>query len=694
MRLPAELSFLEDVLETPKLKYSKADWLLSDFPEPVWVYSFNYKNNKELNWDVELDDGSQLLSAEHADLLEGFKHWLIIATSAKRGNGSLTNSLKTQASAFNQVIRFVDYFLHNSYDYQLSKTGLAAITSDDLKLILDRIAAHSITNESLFDWSGNLSNYLINLVNSTDRNILDELLKTDPNLSVITPEQEEEQLLDIDLKDVPIIRAAIMHHGLYESRSRGLVPNSILLSKEIYRNTVRLKSEPKHSFDLLEIPREGHGNREFNMVPCSTREDVSQMSSTHFRYFKENLYSIGELHALNIPAPPVDSLIEIYNYQPNVKKLGRYQTLPSDLVFSAVRKAIEFHIEYGEDILNSYVDVARYCIQSNSSATRLEHEQIAELVSPGLRKLGVKKLGLTARSPGTLPTDSRSLAHKEHFNALRSNQGLVELVTVYYGAVQTVVGALMARRQGELCDLIAGNCLDESKGWLLFQNRKSTRGVFGLRQTEARPIEPIAVEMIEAIEKFQSNLIAVGALEKHTNLFAVPPGTGEIRLSYSGQCTHHRNFDAFCDYFETPLNDDNQRYYIRQHQLRRFFSMLFFYSSSFGGLETLQWMLGHTDRKHVWHYITETTDGPVLRGAKAQYITEYLYHKGDDNYKELACLLKAKFGTDDFHLVDSNEIEDYITSLLEEGNIEIEPEFFEDENGEQMRVIVKILDAA
>ena len=45
-----------------------------------------------------------------------------------------------------------------------------------------------------------------------------------------------------------------------------------------------------------------------------------------------------------------------------------------------------------------------------------------------------------------------------------------------------------------------------------------------------------------------------------------------------------------------------------------------------------------------------------------------------------------------FHLVDSHELEDYIRSLLEDGEIEIEPEFFEDENGEQMRVIVKILD--
>lgn len=694
MTLPAELLFLDDVLANPKLKYSKSDWLLSDFPDPVWEYNFGFKKNKELNWDVLLDDGLSLLSPKHSDLLHAFKHWLIIGTTAKSGSGNLSNSLATQAGHFNQVIRYIDYFLFRSSDYQLSKAGLSSLTSDDLKHVLDKLAANKITNEALFEWSGCLSRYLKNLNETTDRSLLEVILQQHPEFYSIDPDQEDEKLLDIPLDDVPFIRAAIEHHGLYNERERGLVPNSVKISNQIYGNTIRLKNEAKHSLALLEIPRNSTRKRELKRIPVSTREVCEEMSSLHYRYFRDNLYAIGELHALNIPAPSVDDLIEIYHYQPAVNKLGRYRTLPSELVFTSVRNAIEFHINYGTELLDSYIKVAEHCVKNDLSPTAISSSDFVEIISPKLKELGVKKLGLTTKSPGMKPSTVRREAHTDHFNELRANAGFLELVTVYYGAIQLVAGALMARRQGELGDLIAGECLDESKEWLLFQNRKSTSGLFGLRNTEARPIEPIAVEMIEALESFQFSLIELSVVEKPCSVFSTPPVSGELKLSYSGKSTNHRNFDAFCDYFETPVNEKNERYYIRQHQLRRFFAMLFFYSSSFGGLETLQWMLGHTDRRHVWHYITETTDGPVLRGAKAQFITEYLYNNNDKNYKELSSLIKNRFGTDDFQLVDSNELEDYISSLLEEGEIEIEPEFFEDENGEQMRVMVKIFEDA
>jgi len=242
-----------------------------------------------------------------------------------------------------------------------------------------------------------------------------------------------------------------------------------------------------------------------------------------------------------------------------------------------------------------------------------------------------------------------------------------------------VVGAIMARRRSELHSLVAGKCLDETKTWLLFENCKSTSGLYGLRETEPRPIDNAAVKIIERLEKFQENLLEIGFINELTNLFSYPNMKGSFSLAFSPDSSPL--IDLFCDYFESPLNEKGMRYYHRQHQLRRFFAMLFFYSSSFGGLETLQWFLVHTDRQHVWHYISESTNGMVLRGAKAQYIVEQLYD-GNKNYEELASLIKARYGTDDFMIIDRQDAEDYVMSLQEEGAVEIEPAFFEDEEGE------------
>lgn len=101
-------------------------------------------------------------------------------------------------------------------------------------------------------------------------------------------------------------------------------------------------------------------------------------------------------------------------------------------------------------------------------------------------------------------------------------------------------------------------------------------------------------------------------------------------------------------------------------------------------------MLGHTDASHVWNYITESMDGMTLRGAKVQYIAEALHSGHTENYQNLAELLKARYGTDDFTVVDADELEDYLADLMEEGTIEIEPDFFEDNDGQKFRVVVKI----
>ncbi|MDF3202945.1 hypothetical protein P3C29_30080 [Pseudomonas sp. 1912-s] len=243
---------------------------------------------------------------------------------------------------------------------------------------------------------------------------------------------------------------------------------------------------------------------------------------------------------------------------------------------------------------------------------------------------------------------------------------------------------------GELLDLHAKDCLDVSEQWLVFVNRKSTYNLFGTRQVEVRPIEPIAVKMIKNLVGMQKILKRVGFISELQGLFASPSGKGNAAFSKVSVYGFNQNLDFFCDYFETQTNEDGQRYYIRQHQLRRFFAMLFFYSSSFGGLETLQWMLGHTDVKHVWHYLTESMDGATLRGAKAQFVAEALHNGDEASFESLAALLKARYGTEDFTIVDTEELEDYLSDLMEEGSVEIEPEFIEDGEGQRFKVVARV----
>ena len=149
--------------------------------------------------------------------------------------------------------------------------------------------------------------------------------------------------------------------------------------------------------------------------------------------------------------------------------------------------------------------------------------------------------------------------------------------------------------------------------------------------------------------------------------------------------------DFFCDYFQTPLDSEGHRYYIRQHQLRRFFAMLFFWGSAFGGMDTLRWFLGHRDISHLYHYITESIPGDVLRAVKANFAGHVL--KRSRRSKRISGLVQKHFGTDNFSVLDSDELDEYVEELMSEGRVEIEPEFFEASEGNTYRILIKVTPA-
>jgi len=103
----------------------------------------------------------------------------------------------------------------------------------------------------------------------------------------------------------------------------------------------------------------------------------------------------------------------------------------------------------------------------------------------------------------------------------------------------------MARRVGELLDLHASNCLDVSEQWLVFQNRKSTQNLFGIRRVEVRPIEPIAVQMIKTLVRMQKILKRLGYIDELMELFSSPAMHGDLSLSGKDGYNYNQNLDFF-----------------------------------------------------------------------------------------------------------------------------------------------------
>lgn len=690
MQLPPELDFLEPFLVEPLEAYRYASWLLNDFDDDIWEYSFAYKEPKHLDWRVILDDGSLLTNASNRKLLLGLKYYLTSCTRDSAGYLSETNSVKgQQALRFRHSCHILDYLLINGKRYQLAKYGLEGLNAGNLQEILETLASEKYIIESVYNWRQRLKKYCIQLVEASDHDEITKTLSTMPQISVITDVQRDEDELGIPYDYIPKVRAALYLHGYYIPNALGNRPNTYTLSQAIYPETLWGKNQAKVTHDILIYNDDASQfSREFRGVPI-TSGTQERMGDSMYASYRRAVYQLGVLHELNLPAPRVEDLITAERFSPDLATVGRFRTLPSEIVFKGLRKAIEFHLDHGQELTRAFCRIALECQKRNISPSALTETEVQHLVGEKLRELGVTRLSLAVSNTRAYAANIKG-TKEDYFKKLRDNNGFYELLAVYVGCVQLTVGVLMARRVSELYELNAKDCLDETLGLLLFRNAKSTRHLFGMRRREARPIEPIAVDMIKTLIRMQKILVRIGYISKLQTLFAVPNFKGAAQLSDSSAYLYNRILDFYCDYFETPLNSNGERYYFRQHQMRRFFAMLFFYCGSFAKLDTLQWMLGHADPKHVYRYITESTDGAVLASAKAQVVAEELHQGHEENFVELTELLKQRYGTEKFTLVSTHDLEDQIVELMEEGWIEIEPEFFTDHEGKKFKIVARL----
>lgn len=664
--------------------HTTAPWLHSDFDEPAWEIQAASEKAMELDWSVVLWNDSVLTDPENDVLLRSLKHLLIIGAN---GVNQEFSSLAPQSMAvkISYTLKLIDYLLINAKDLGLVDFGLGDLDSDSLKGILNNLSKSAWSEESIYAWRERASAFCATELSKLTKSIEDALYAKYPSMLVVSDDGLEDMRIDVAASDIPRLRAALMHQGMYYGNSnQGYRVSSKAISSRIYTDTLRGRQTMKSALEVLAFyPHEQAYKREFPGVRVTTGEAIS-LCTTTYHIYRYTLIGSAALGTLGLPSPT--DIDHIADYVPQLSTPARFRSVPSANLLKLFRKSMEFHVEHGRKILNGFIRVAAHCQRQNTLMSHLTDAELQQIIGPELVELGVRRLGLSSnrRSKQSL---RRKSSKEKYFQSLRDNRGLLELVYVYLGSIQLTVGTIMARRVDELLTLDASKCLDASKSWLMFNLAKSSRRALGIRQRESRPIDAIAVEMIEELRRFQRLLKRFGVIDGMTDLFATPSSLGFSGLQDCTIYLYNRHLDFACDYFESDLNAEGQRYYVRQHQLRRFFAIMFFYTNSFGELDTLRWMLGHRDIEHVWHYLTECLEPGDIRAAGARYFTDLAKNDRLENYQTLQELLATEFGTTSFKLVDEKRIEDYLQAMLEEGKARIEPHFFNDESGQAMKVL-------
>lgn len=684
--LPQELQFLALPSEARHLQYRTAEWLRCSFESPLWQCVFDGFTSFEINFAVRLDDGQLLTSPRHSTLLAILKCWLCVQTHRDATGGKILNPASAKARV-SRALHVIDYLLLNAADLQLASFGLQLLTENDWNGLILALASGSVAN-GLYSWPTRLSTFLRQKGRTLSESILRSAIDSSQFLALDIP-QDEDRLLDLNTDEIIRARTWLWRNGFYQQTSRMSFRFTIQtdrLDATLYASTLRRvpKVTPE---ELLLCPIERYV-REYSAAPVRTREE-NGLSRRRLEAYRTTIRRLGLLSGAKLPVP-LESLRALDSKQVDqtvrLKAAGRFKTLPYQAVLDSLRQAIEFSLAYGDAIVDGYLAVVTAAHSAGEScATFAVNHSIIHLLPKKLRELGVRAWTIDPHQQRPLTNNARP-RRCAYFRALRASPGLWELMRVLYGSTLITNGALMARRVGEWEDLVAGKCLDTNRTRLIFLNRKS--GVMGLRESESRPIPKIAARMILQLERIHFGLRELGLADQNSSLFSCP----YLHRNVLGLADHNRicsSIDLFCDYFETPLDKLGRRLYYRPHQLRRFFAMLFFWSGSFGGMETLRWFLGHTDLRSLYHYITETIPGEELRWMKAQVSAQRI-RVGEAGGFQLADYVERRFQTRNVTVLESEELDQYVDELLLDGSVKVEPIFLDTPDGQAFRIAIHV----
>jgi hypothetical protein len=132
------------------------------------------------------------------------------------------------------------------------------------------------------------------------------------------------------------------------------------------------------------------------------------------------------------------------------------------------------------------------------------------------------------------------------------------------------------------------------------------QGVLGINAWITRPIPSITARAIQLLQALGNQLSKIYEDESEhgaSSLFYFP-GAGFKKPKHKNLYTKiNRCLDFFCDLIKTPPDKNNRRWYIRTHEMRKFFLLTMHRHGGESILDVLRYQAGHIDRDHINAYI-------------------------------------------------------------------------------------------
>jgi hypothetical protein len=276
------------------------------------------------------------------------------------------------------------------------------------------------------------------------------------------------------------------------------------------------------------------------------------------------------------------------------------------------------------------------------------------------------------------------------FERLRTNPTLHQALRVWAGAVVVLIGLLKPSRESEIAHLHRQCLIGDGPYWL--DSELAKRVVREYRaNTGGKPIPTITAKAIQQMQRLGSRLVVLfGESDsyKRNQLFYLPIFNTFGRGMAPNTIELNFHLDIFCDYVGMPPDELGRRWYVRIHEMRKFFLLFMFWAGRFDVLDAAREIAGHVDVKHLYAYIEREfgTELPKLEGEYAadrlrQYDKTRISYEGEIGLNELYERVLTHFGVEQLEFVSERTWNSYVQELRDQDAFHLEPYMIRDQHG-------------
>jgi hypothetical protein len=666
-----------------------ASWLKPSFDSHLWLIlkkdsyqksTGEWVNVQKIRWGTELPDGSNLTDAQHLKLLDMCKKILFLIRAEIVGNVSAPHGIQAAYYGLRQLSKWT--ILHKSR-YQPDKYGFSMVDQDAMNSLFAALAEGG--------WA---------IALNVPHRILGKVYQL--TFARACPIDLYDQIYNLPTEVTNPMIEFLVVNGFYESTINGTYTGRKHVSRKrvgalIFESSLGLASDNKinaflrqfeqefaHPKLLLSIfqPTEYPSHRvEERIAVLEKKYSESSLQSAHTTI---SLVFSAHRHLSDwLPEPTSISIKSAEQHAISDTSASLHTPfIPVDTALSYLNSAIRFIHLFGDSIVDLYIAVvAGASKQSDANRQAVLASVFSDIGKEGFSvKLGAQvqpvtqALGIMAfNTPGA----------KIDFDLFRNHPTLHQTVWILAGACIICISMLKPSRQMEICGL-ERDCLRKNADGYVINFELAKSGMKENRQRISRPIPFITARAIQLLQKLGSGIspFLVESENKKQNLFCIPDNAA-LESREADHALLSTALNLFCDYCASPIDSLGRRWYVRIHEMRRWFLLMLFWSGRFDVLDAARWIAGHTDASHVYEYIEHNFSNADFPTIEAEYAVARLWDldidsnqrvdRANPGLSELYKRVLKHFKVRSLSMIPENEWIDYVTALRRENGFVLEP---------------------